>query len=701
MTITADPNIHLPNNSFNMHFNTPRLLILLLLMALTRSLSAQGFIHPGIDQTEAELEYMKQQVQAGAEPWKSAFDRMQATTDLDANIEPHTHVIRGPYGRPNIGGRELSQSADMAYDCALLWYITGERRYADKAMQILQDWSATLRSFDYNDAKLLAGWTGYQLCNAAEILRYSDARWPEAGQEAFTEMLMTVYYPLLRDYFPAANGNWDGAIAHSLLAIGVFTDNSAIFNDALDHLLYAPINGSIFKYLFPTGQCQESVRDQGHVQLGLEEFAGAARIARTQGIDLFSLGNYRIALGFEYTAQFLLGDTPHCYGIISQRQKEFRDSYEFVYRHYQSMGVNMPYTARIADSVRTRSVRNLLTAFPVPTTGAQPKRIDLEPGLTPHPVGAQETFVARQGNYIVVEPGQSLQEALDKAATKSGTVLAKAGVHQMPETLRIPSNVTLTGEGIETILFLDPASGMRDAIHNAEPDMHDVTIANLVIEGYTKTEYNTDPNSDRAFKSRYGRGGILFLNARGKSIKNIRLENLTVKNCTTNGVSISGGEHIEVIGCNFDENGASVVPGPRQLHNLSVASSTGIVVKDSRLVTSPNGCGIKVYGCEGVQISGCELSRNGWAGIGIAESSDIVVENNFLEANDETGILLEHFYKPSKQVVIRGNRIQFNGGKGIDSNEAAEVAISGNILSSNRKQGTGRQLTQLSGAGNH
>jgi hypothetical protein len=86
-------------------------------------------------------------------------------------------------------------------------------------------------------------------------------------------MLMTVYYPLIRHYFTMANGNWDGAIIHSILAIAIFTDNRPMFNNAVDHFLHAPVNGSLFKYIYPSGQCQESMRDQGHVQLGLGEFA--------------------------------------------------------------------------------------------------------------------------------------------------------------------------------------------------------------------------------------------------------------------------------------------------------------------------------------------------------------------------------------------------------------------------------------------
>jgi hypothetical protein len=61
----------------------------------------------------------------------------------------------------------------MAYNYALVWYISNDQKYADKAINILNTWSPVLHDFDYNDAKLLAAWTGHMLCNAAEILRYT------------------------------------------------------------------------------------------------------------------------------------------------------------------------------------------------------------------------------------------------------------------------------------------------------------------------------------------------------------------------------------------------------------------------------------------------------------------------------------------------------------------------------------------------
>lgn len=659
-------------------------LIIFLFTAMPFLVSAQKFIHPGIDQTLSDMAYMKKQVMEGNQPWKDGFERLKKNTDLTMPVKPFAHVQRGPYGRPNIGGGELSQNANMAYDCAILWYITDNKSYAVKAIEILNAWSPVLQDFDYNDAKLLAGWTGHMLCNAAEILRYTNSGWQSKAIDSFTNMLMTVYYPLLRDYYPQANGNWDGAIIHSILSIAIFTDNYKMFKNAIDHFLHGPVNGSIFKYIYPSGQCQESCRDQGHVQLGIGEFAGAARVTYTQGVDLFSIGNNRIALGYEYTASFLLGEKPQCYGVISERSKNLRDDYEYVFLHYASKGINLHYTKMAADSVRSKASRSILTAFRVP--GEKPIQNQNLPKVSTigYPAGAlKKAEVQPPAGSVVVAPGQSIQDALNAVAGTGKWVIVSRGIHTFQSTLKIPGGVTLSGEGIETILFLDPASGLRDAVVNAEPNLHDVTIRDLVIEGSAKTDPGTDPNSSRSFRNPGNRGGIMFLANKGDELKNISLINLTVRNCTYNGVFINGASNINIISCNFDECGSSVVPGPRLQHNLLLTHCSGITVKDSRLDTSPYGSGIALDHCGDAKITSCEIARNASYGVLIAESNNISLSGNLIEANDRNGVMLEFLYKGSENIKVNNNYIQFNNGYGLESFATRRIEVSNNNYTGN------------------
>lgn len=647
------------------------------------SLTAQSFKHPGIHQTVEDLDYMKQQVLKGEQPWKNAFDSLIAIADLNFDVTAYTHVLRGPYGKPNIGGDDLSKGSKLAYQCALLWYITSEKKYAEKTIEILNKWSPVLWDFDYNDAKLLAAWTGHQLCNAAEILRTTDSGWKTEDQEKFSNMLMTVYYPLIRYYFPKANGNWDGAIIHTILAIAVYTDNREMFDNGINHFLYGPVNGSIFKYIWPSGQCQETMRDQAHVQLGLGEFAGAAQTAWTQGVDLFSLANNRIALGYEYTASFLLGEKPFSYGQISERAKSLRDDYEVVYRHYVSQGVEVPFTQMAADSVRSKATVSVLTASRAPIEKTIISQGKPEPSKIAWPAGALEKSSTKTPvNAIVVKPGEAVQFALDKASANNGYVLLSAGVHKISAKLEIPSGITISGEGRQTVIFLDPEAG-RDAMINAESNMSDVTIRDLVIEGALNPETGTDPNSRRSFRSSANRGGIMFLSRFEGEMKNITLQNITVRNCTYNGVYISGAENVKILNCNFSENGSDVVPGPKLQHNLLLSHCVNFEVNDCRLVTSPFGCGVTLTACKNGKIQNCEIARNAHYGCLITESSDISVITCLIENNDKSGVMAEFLSKGSENIEVSDNLIHYNNGFGIESYSTKNLKTLGNTLTGN------------------
>jgi parallel beta-helix repeat protein len=671
-------------------FNISILIFVLITNLFPLTSTAQQFVHPGINQNSKDLAFMKKMVLEGKQPYKDAFIKLKAAVDSNFSFKPFTHVLRGPYGKPNIGGDDLLRSANMAYNYALVWYITENKMYAQKAIEIINAWSLVVWDFDYNDAKLLAAWTGHLFCNAAEILRYTDAGWQQKDNESFTNMLMTVYYPLMRYYFPQANGNWNGAIIHSIMAIAIFTDNRTMFNNAVDNYLHAPVNGSVFKYIYANGQCQESPRDQGHVQLGLGEFAGAAQIAYTQGVDLLSIADNRLALGYEYTAKFLLGENPHCYCTISPVAKTLRDDYEYVYRHYAAQGIEVPWIKRAADSIRSKASRSVLTAVRVPiqtiANEKAVKMLSVVEGIKGAGTNIETTIPE---NAFIVSPGQSIQEAINTSSRTGRWVVLKKGIHKFAETLKIPSGITIKGEGLGTILFLDPNGSNRDAMVNANNDVKDITIRDLVIEGSTKTEVGSDPNTNRSNKGGYNRGGIVFRSLNEGQMKNINFINLTVQNCTYNGVFISGAENISITNCDFNENGGNAIPGPKLQHNLLLSHCKNVKIIGNRMATSPFGAGIALDHCINGVISGCEIARNAYYGILISESSNLNIKENLIEANDRTGVMVEYLYHGSSKINVTNNIIQYNEGYGV----ATYSALNG-IVQNNKYAGNGHNPEQ-------
>jgi hypothetical protein len=632
----------------------------------TTQKSQRPIVHPGILQTRGDLEFMKAKIKAGEEPWKSSWDLWLTgpIASLDFKPKPFAHIVRGAGGAGEQGGRELSESADAANNHAMQWYVSGDEAHALKAIEIFDAWSHTLADFFENDAMLLAGWTGGLFCNAAEILRATYPGWSAASQEQFKRMLLTVYVPLLRTFYPEANGNWDAAMMYTLLSIGVFCEDRDLMAMVYQHYRTGPVNSGITHYVYPSGQCEETCRDQGHTQMGLGYLLDTCVVAWNQGVDLFSEADNRLALGVEYTARYMLGEDVPAYGKISELTRgKFSDIYHTVLQHYRyEKHMAMPYTQRAADKVlRAHTIATMFRGDSSKTP------VDLKPAPEASKVavmaGAQRNLTDESPTgSITVAPGKSIQEALDKLGESGGGTLSlKAGVHTLPATLRVPSGVSIVGSGIDCELFLDPTkAGQEAAMINAEPDMHDVVLRNFVIEGGQTPEAWPDPNVDVAKRRlMHGpiRAGIVF---QGTTLSNLTFEHITVRNCTYSAIELFGAEQVNILNCDISGSGGMVPPGPGKNHNLKMNHVSRVVVTGSRFADAMWGHGIAVIFGSGVEIRDCELTRNALDGVMIAESRQVMVENCLVEGNGRAGIAQETWMDPNQGVEARNNVLRNN-----------------------------------------
>ena len=329
---------------------------------------AKPFVHPGLLHSRVELEFIKQKVAAGEEPWKTAWEKLRASASasLDHKPRPRAEVVRGPYNNPNIGSSELSGDASAAYTHALQWSLTGNEAHAKKAIELLNAWSATLKTVSGHDTKLLIGMTGVSFCNAAELMRHAYTGWLKPDQERFERLIREILYPPIKDFFPAANGNWDASMIQTMLAMGVFLEDRAMFQRAVDYYLKGEGNGAIRNYFNAFGECQESGRDQAHTQMGLGYLGCAAEMAWKQGVDLYGASSNRLALGFEYTAKYNLGnDVPYepyrsfegkyfNPAISPKARGRFAPIYErIVYHYHRRKGLDMPFSREVISKKQT------------------------------------------------------------------------------------------------------------------------------------------------------------------------------------------------------------------------------------------------------------------------------------------------------------------------------------------------------------
>lgn len=628
----------------------------------------QPIVHPGVLQTRADLEFAKAKIRAGEEPWKSSWQIWLDSPVGSLNFvpKPFPHVIRGAYDAGDQGGRELQDSANAAENHAMQWYVTGDEVHAKKAIEIFDAWSGTLADFAENDAMLLAGWTGGQFCNAAEILRSTYPGWSMQSQEQFKRMLLTVYVPLLRAFYPEANGNWDAAIMYTLLAIGVFCDDRSLMESVYRHFRLGLVNSGITRYVYPSGQCEETCRDQGHTQLGLAYMVNTCLVAWNQGVDLFGEADNRLALGIEYTARYNLGEDVPVYGRIGAGSRgHLGDLYYAVLQHYRyDKHMAMPYTEKAAQNVA--HPHTFATMFRGDAGKAPAK---LKPAPMPSSIAAKagaqaQPTSAPPANAISVAQGESIQDALDTLRAKGGGVLSLgAGLHTLPATLKLPSGVTITGTGLNCELFLDPKAGQEAAIVNADLDMHDVVLRDLVVEGALEPEASRDPNSDVGRRRQaHGpiRAGIVFQGDRNNPIRNVRLEHIAVRNCTYNAVELFGVEQVDIVNCDISGSGGIVPPGPGKNHNLKMNHVAKVTISGSRFDDSMWGHGVAVIFGREVAIRDCEIARNQLDGVMVAESRQVTVQDCLAEGNGGAGIGQETWMDRNRGVVARNNILRNN-----------------------------------------
>lgn len=324
--------------------------------------SWQGFSHPGLLHSSEDLRRWRRAVEQKEEPIYSGYllfrEHPQSKPD---------YVIRGAVaevGRnPTIHVAEFDSDANAAYQCAVLWTITGEEVYAAISYKILQVWSSTLQKVTGADAVLCASLGGFKYVNAAELLRSTYGKWIEQDTKVCERVFLEVLFPVLENFASFANGNWDTAAIKTMMAIGVFCNRPDIFQRAVLYYLYGCGDGRLTHYIYQNGQCQESGRDQQHTQLGLAHLGDCCEIAWHQGLDLYAVENNLLLRGFEYTAAYNLGEsvpfTPdhdrtgkYYHPAISERGK-LRPVYEQIYNHYvYRAGKSAPFTKKAVESLR-------------------------------------------------------------------------------------------------------------------------------------------------------------------------------------------------------------------------------------------------------------------------------------------------------------------------------------------------------------
>jgi hypothetical protein len=355
-------------------------LVVMLSIAMAGVLSSvavdgQTMSHPGVLVSGSQLDFVKAQVRAKAQPFQQEYEKavasQYAALDYQLKGPPTTGVIDcGPVSNPDHGCHAEDADASAAYLQALLWYLSGDHRYADNAIRIANAYGHGLHAYTGSNAPLQAAWSGEMWPRSAEILRYSNSGWKEADIAAFSKMLTGVILPLVHDG-SGSNGNWELSMIDAMMGIAVFTDDRPLlthaetmwrervpayfYNAELDGAHPRPMPRSRGKEGWygttdlnasVDGISQETCRDLGHTGYGIASTMAAAETAHIQGDHLFEAEQKRLVPAMEFHARLFLREDPVptmvCGGVV-----HYAAGYTFAvgYNEYHNrLHLSMPAT---------------------------------------------------------------------------------------------------------------------------------------------------------------------------------------------------------------------------------------------------------------------------------------------------------------------------------------------------------------------
>jgi hypothetical protein len=398
-------------------------------LSTPQAAQAAAFKHPGVLVSRAQLDFVRANL--GNEPWKSAWGSLRGSSyaSLSYTAKPRAVVECGPVSNPDYGCSDERKDAMAAYTHALQWYLTKDARYAQKAIQIMDAWSAVITKHTGSNAPLQTGWAGASFSRAAELIKHTYTGWAQAGR--FAGKLRTVYLPTVIAGAPNRNGNWELIMTDAAIGIAVHLDDRASFDRAvttwrgrLPAYIYLETDGSLPKAppnstyntkaeiidywhgqtTFVDGLTQETCRDFWHTGWGLAAISHVAETAGHQGVDLYAKAKHRLRLAMDYHARLQLGGTVPSWLCGGKVTRDLGKHFEVGYNAlHERLGYDdVPYATRWVEQSRPVGVSHFL-GWETLTHAQNPQYAGMSASATPDfdADGVGDLFSAATGTLTV------------------------------------------------------------------------------------------------------------------------------------------------------------------------------------------------------------------------------------------------------------------------------------------------------------
>jgi hypothetical protein len=267
------------------------------------------FVHPGILNTQASLDYIRTQASVTSSSRYSDFNAT-VVDFINKHAIPTSYpaVVVAKSSGSTTTETQIKSNATLVYAIALRWAESGDVTYANQAIGMLNGWSYNFQKYTIDTGSnasqydLEAAWVAPTFCAAAEIMRYytingHGSGWSTADINQFSTFLNTLKNNYINNT-PSYSNNWNVSAAYAKMAVGVFLNSTSVYQSGLDAL--KAIMPSVIQ---PDGTMPElCVRlDCVHFQYSLTGLTYGAEIARIQGDNsIYSFDSNRISAGYDY-----------------------------------------------------------------------------------------------------------------------------------------------------------------------------------------------------------------------------------------------------------------------------------------------------------------------------------------------------------------------------------------------------------------
>jgi hypothetical protein len=309
--------------------------------------------HPATLMSDHCINALKSRVQSGNVMTKRALAKLQQETTYKPRPVTKVCVM---WNGEKTGENIALEDGPNAYRYTLLYLITSEPDYAEKAISILNEWITTCKECTGDNAQLTSSWSQVNFARTVELLKYyyPPAITKHNIYEKYIKWFDRVMAPALNKpiTWKFTNGdtytNWHCSVLEARMQIALLRDNMTLFNESVSQ--FRVILPEIIEQ--PYKLCNETLyRDVMHGCMSLGSLVNVAELAWHQGVNLYATNNYLLKDAIEATAAVCMGDyKPEQFPTPLNKVQYWPYGWYIAYNHYNKrLKQNMPKTKALID----------------------------------------------------------------------------------------------------------------------------------------------------------------------------------------------------------------------------------------------------------------------------------------------------------------------------------------------------------------